>query len=135
MVSKMRRDGPKGINGQRVPAENPSGMPPEIDPQDLASPVQPTDEPDMSFLSAITAESLGPNPTEVYDTSIPSIDLDIIQDWSADNWSADNELVENSADILDSSLLGSFCDPILYQTPQDPFDQYLFSHCECLDLS
>ncbi|KAJ5398810.1 Protein of unknown function DUF3468 [Penicillium sp. CMV-2018d] len=128
----MRRGGPEVVNGQHVPIENPSDMPSETHPRDLASPLgltdEPEPEPDMSFLEALTAESLGPNPIEEYDISISSTDLDMIQDWSADTWSAGNQLIEDSADILDSSLLGSFCDPILYQTPQDPFDQYLFSH-------
>lgn len=143
MVSKMRRGGPEVVNGQHIPVENLSDMPSETGLRDLASPLgltdelepEPEPEPDMSFLEALTAESLGPNPIEDYDISISSTDLDMIQDWSADTWSAGNQLIEDNADILDSSLLGSFCDPILYQTPQDPFDQYLFSHCECLDLS
>ncbi|KAF7528876.1 hypothetical protein PCG10_009590 [Penicillium crustosum] len=126
----MRRGGPEVVNGQYIPVENPSGMPSETDPRDLASPLRPTDEaePDMSFLEALTAESLGPDPIEEYDISISSTGLDMVHDWSADTWSAGNQLVEDSTDILDSSLLGSFCDPILYQTPQDPFDQYLFTH-------
>lgn len=137
MVSKMRRGGPEVVNGQYIPVENPSGMPSETDPRDLASPLRPTDEaePDMSFLEALTAESLGPDPIEEYDISISSTGLDMVHDWSADTWSAGNQLVEDSTDILDSSLLGSFCDPILYQTPQDPFDQYLFTHCEFLGSS
>ena len=129
MRAKLKRDGP-GTDLRQSTAANVSDVSLDTDLHNMGSISQPPEEENMSFLEALSAESLNGNFNTDFDMSISSSDSNPINCTSTNTWATDCDFLDENADILDSSLLGSFCDPHLYQAPADPFDQTLFCHCE-----
>ncbi|KAJ5362182.1 Protein of unknown function DUF3468 [Penicillium brevicompactum] len=127
MRAKLKRDGP-GTDLRQSTAANVSDVSLDTNLHNMGSISQPPEEENMSFLEALSAESLNGNFNTDFDMSISSSDSNPINCASANTWATDCDFLDENADILDSSLLGSFCDPYLYQAPADPFDQTLFCH-------
>lgn len=129
MRAKLKRDGPE-TNLRQSTATNMSDVSLDTDLHNMGSVSQPPEEENISFLEALSAESLNGNFSTHFDMSISSSDSNTINCASANTWVTDYDFLDENAEILDSSLLGSSCDPYLYQAPADRFDQTLFCHCE-----
>ena len=133
MRAKLKRDGP-GTDLRQSTAANVSDVSLDTDLHSMGSVSQPLEEENMSFLEALSAENLNGNFNADFDMSISSSDSNTINCASANTWATDYDFLDENAELLDPSLLGSFCDPYLYQAPADPFDQTLFCHCEYIHV-
>lgn len=133
MRAKLSRDGPEG-NPQQNTVTNVSDFSLDTDFHNVEPVSQAPEENEMSFLEALSADSLNGHLITDFDMPTSSTDSNMVQCASANTWLPDNDFLDDDAENLDCSLLDSFCDPYLYQAPADPFDQTLFCHCESMDI-
>ncbi|KAL3471503.1 fungal-specific transcription factor domain-containing protein [Aspergillus californicus] len=124
MVSRVRRDSEcSGIEPDRMHTN--AGWPQTHSLPEQSPPV----------LADLGGENLTPGILETLEMdpgrlSISPLDFAALGDWSPGGCRASENEAENTERVedLDIALFGPNIEPVIYSTPRDPFDQYLFTY-------